>query len=154
LGKHENCEFQVLYPTLRLTQNDRASSSMKFISQDFLNVLYLTPLPGTRLWKKMKSEGRITANTFPYDWKYYTLIFPVARYKKLSWQDMITENFKCNSNFYSFKNISKRIIKNLFHARKPLITAVINITYRNNAVTNFFGKFAEFDLSRGEIIEY
>jgi len=45
---------------------------------DALDVLFLTPLPGTRLWKKMESEGRITANDFPADWKYYTLAFPVS----------------------------------------------------------------------------
>jgi radical SAM superfamily enzyme YgiQ (UPF0313 family) len=118
---------------------------------DFLNLLYLTPLPGTRLWDKLESENRIAANVFPADWKYYTLIFPVAQYKNLSWQDMITENYKCNSRFYSYKNISKRIIKSLFHLRNPLITVVGNLSYRNNAVMNFFGKFAGFDLSRGEI---
>ncbi len=118
---------------------------------DFLNLLYLTPLPGTDLWNKMESEGRIAANVFPHDWKYYTLIFPVANYKKLSWQEMITENFNCNSDFYSYKNISKRVIKNLLHLRKPLVTAVVNLSYRSNAVKNFFGKFTGFDMSRGKI---
>jgi radical SAM superfamily enzyme YgiQ (UPF0313 family) len=119
---------------------------------DFLNLLYLTPLPGTNLWNKMESEGRIAANAFPNDWKYYTLIFPVARYKKLSWQDMIMENFKCNSDFYSYKNILRRFFKNLFHLRKPFITAIGNLSYRNNAVKNFFGKFTGFDLSRGKVL--
>jgi radical SAM superfamily enzyme YgiQ (UPF0313 family) len=32
---------------------------------DNLNVLFLTPLPGTRLWDQMKSEARIALNTFP-----------------------------------------------------------------------------------------
>src|SRR3990172_4701915 len=39
---------------------------------DMLSVLFLTPLPGTRLWDRMKSEGRITLDAFPEDWKYYT----------------------------------------------------------------------------------
>jgi radical SAM superfamily enzyme YgiQ (UPF0313 family) len=37
---------------------------------DNLNALFLTPLPGTRLWDRMKSDGRIAFNTFPEDWKY------------------------------------------------------------------------------------
>jgi radical SAM superfamily enzyme YgiQ (UPF0313 family) len=45
---------------------------------DNLNVLFLTPLPGTRLWDQMKSEDRIALDVFPEDWKYYTLTFPVA----------------------------------------------------------------------------
>jgi radical SAM superfamily enzyme YgiQ (UPF0313 family) len=36
---------------------------------DHLNALFLTPLPGTRLWDRMKSEDRIFLDTFPEDWK-------------------------------------------------------------------------------------
>jgi radical SAM superfamily enzyme YgiQ (UPF0313 family) len=126
-----------------------AEASIKY-EVDFLNLLYMTPLPGTRLWKEMQSAGRIAANNFPDDWKYYTLIFPVAKYKNLSWEDMIKENYEANSNFYSYRNIAKRMIKNLFHFRMFLITLIGNLTYRNNAVTNFFGKFSGLDLSRGK----
>ena len=48
---------------------------------DNLNAMFLTPLPGTRLWDQMKADGRIALDTFPEDWKYYTLTFPVARYQ-------------------------------------------------------------------------
>jgi radical SAM superfamily enzyme YgiQ (UPF0313 family) len=51
---------------------------------DNLNLLFLTPLPGTCLWDQMKSEDRIALNALLEDWKYYTLTFPVARYKHLS----------------------------------------------------------------------
>ena len=51
---------------------------------DNMNVLFLTPLPGTRLWEQVSAEGRIALNDFPEDWKYYTLNYPVARYKYLS----------------------------------------------------------------------
>lgn len=49
-----------------------------------LNVLFLTPLPGTRLWEQMKAKDRIALDVFPEDWKCYTLTFPLARYKHLS----------------------------------------------------------------------
>jgi radical SAM superfamily enzyme YgiQ (UPF0313 family) len=58
--------------------------------------LFLTPLPGTRLWDQMKSEGRIALDRFPEDWKYYTLTFPVARYKHLSQGGIIEEMMFCN----------------------------------------------------------
>jgi hypothetical protein len=38
---------------------------------DNVNVLFLTPLPGTRLWGHMKAEGHIALDTFPENWKYY-----------------------------------------------------------------------------------
>jgi len=51
---------------------------------DNLNALFITPLPGTRLWDQMRAEGRIALDRFPEDWQYYTLTFPVARYKRRS----------------------------------------------------------------------
>jgi radical SAM superfamily enzyme YgiQ (UPF0313 family) len=39
---------------------------------DFLNVMFLTPLPGTVLWQKMEAEGRIATDRFPGDWKFFT----------------------------------------------------------------------------------
>ena len=76
---------------------------------DNLNVLFLTPLPGTRLWDQMKSEDRIALDTFPEDWKYYTLTFPVARYKHLSLDGIIEEMISCDRHFYSMPRILRRV---------------------------------------------
>jgi len=99
---------------------------------DNLNVLFLTPLPGTRLWDQMTSQGRIGLDTFPEDWKYYTLTFPVARYKHLSLDGIIQEMISCNRNFYSLPHILRRIGNNLWHRRKPWASLVGNLSYRNN----------------------
>jgi radical SAM superfamily enzyme YgiQ (UPF0313 family) len=99
---------------------------------DNLNVLFLTPLPGTRLWDKMKSEDRIALNTFPQDWKYYTLTFPVARYKHLSLDGIIQEMISCNRDFYSMPRILRRVCSSLWQRRRPLISLVSNLSYRNN----------------------
>jgi len=99
---------------------------------DNLNTLFLTPLPGTRLWDQMKSEDRITLNTFPDDWKYYTLTFPVAQYKHLSLNDAIQEMVSCNRSFYSLPRILRRVWSNLCHRRQPLISLVGNLSYRSN----------------------
>ena len=48
---------------------------------DQLNALFLTPLPGTKLWEKLVFEKRILLNSFPEHWKYFTLNYPVAKYK-------------------------------------------------------------------------
>jgi len=99
---------------------------------DNLNVLFLTPLPGTRLWDKMKSEGRIALDTFPDDWKYFTLTFPVARYKHLSLDDIIQEMMTCSRNFYSMPRILRRVWSSFWQRRKPLISLVGNLSYRSN----------------------
>ncbi len=99
---------------------------------DNLNVLFLTPLPGTRLWAKAEAEGRIALNEFPPDWKYYTLTFPVSRYKQLSLDDAIEEMVSCNQTFYSVPRVARRVWGNLWRWRRPLITLVANFSYRGN----------------------
>ncbi|MBW2087287.1 MAG: hypothetical protein JRI54_14875, partial [Deltaproteobacteria bacterium] len=101
---------------------------------DAINVLFLTPLPGTRLWDKMEQEGRIAANNFPEDWKYYTLNYPVARYKHLSQTDMHREMDACCRTFYSYPHIASRIFGSLWHRHKPVGTLVTNLSIRNNAL--------------------
>jgi radical SAM superfamily enzyme YgiQ (UPF0313 family) len=119
---------------------------------DLLNLTYMTPLPGTRLWKEMKAANRIAANRFPVDWKYYNFVFPVATYNNLSWEDMIRENLECNRMFYSYGNIARRVAHNVWHRREPFATLVASLSYRNNAIRNFYGKFADLDPSRGQSV--
>src|SRR3970282_1336500 len=68
---------------------------------DILTTLFLTPLPGTRVWDKMQTEGRISSNAFPQDWQYYTLTFPVADYKQLSREQIVREMDCSNRTVYS-----------------------------------------------------
>ena len=103
---------------------------------DNLNVLFLTPLPGTRLWDQMKSQGRVALDTFPEDWKYYTLTFPVARYKHLSLDGVIEEMVCCDRDFYSMSRITRRVWNNLRQCRQPLIALVGNLSYRSNLRLN------------------
>jgi radical SAM superfamily enzyme YgiQ (UPF0313 family) len=105
-------------------------------SVDNLNVLFLTPLPGTRLWDQMKAEGRISLNTFPEDWKYYTLTFPVAQYKQLSLDSIINEMLACDRNFYALPRVLRRIWSSIWHRRQPLICLVGNLSYRKNLQLN------------------
>ena len=99
---------------------------------DNLNLLFLTPLPGTQLWDQMKAEGRIALSAFPEDWKYYTLTYPVARYKHLSLDGMIQEMISCNRRFYSVPRIMRRMCSNTLQRRAPLISFVGNLSYRSN----------------------
>ena len=99
---------------------------------DNLNVLFLTPLPGTRLWDQMKSEDRIALDVFPEDWQYYTLTYPVARYKHLSLEDIIREMNACTRHFYSMPRILRRVWSSVWRRRNPLISLVGNLSYWSN----------------------
>ena len=80
----------------------------------------------------MKSQGRIVLNTFPEDWRYYTLTLPVARFAQLSLDQTIKEIIVCNRHFYSVRHIIRRTWGNLWRRRSPLIALIGNLSYRSN----------------------
>jgi radical SAM superfamily enzyme YgiQ (UPF0313 family) len=116
---------------------------------DNLNVLFLTPLPGTRLWDQMKSQGRISLDTLPQDWRYYTLTYPVARYQHLSLDGIIQEMISCNETFYSVPRIFRRVFSCFWHRRKPWISLAGNLSYRGN-LRQAAEAYANFKRQRGD----
>jgi radical SAM superfamily enzyme YgiQ (UPF0313 family) len=100
---------------------------------DILNALFLTPLPGTRLWRQMAAEDRIAADDFPRDWQFYTLGFPTALYKHFSWPDILEEMKSCEGRFYSLWQILRRVAGSFLRRRHPVLSLVTNLSYRNNA---------------------
>jgi hypothetical protein len=116
---------------------------------DLLNVLYLTPLPGTRLWQRMESDGRIAANHYPRDWEHYTLNFPVAEYRHLSWIQLRGEMNDSWRRFYSVRGILGRVWRSLLQRRKPLAVLISSLSYRHNYKTDD-RTIATLDRSRGE----
>jgi radical SAM superfamily enzyme YgiQ (UPF0313 family) len=102
---------------------------------DTANVLILTPLPGTVLFDQMEREGRIQSNSYPQDWKYYTLTYPVARYTHLTWAELLEEVNRFNDRFYSYWQIVRRmlrLIRNTRNAKTFLVALVANLSYRSN----------------------
>jgi radical SAM superfamily enzyme YgiQ (UPF0313 family) len=117
---------------------------------DYLDALFLTPLPGTRLWDQMKSEDRIALDTFPEDWKYYTLTFPVARYRHLSLDGIIQEMISCDRSFYSMPSILRRVGGSFLRRRKPLLSLVGNLSYRSN-LRGACKEYADFKREQGNL---
>lgn len=100
---------------------------------DSFTVLFLTPLPGTRLWEQMKAQDRIALKAFPGDWKYYTLGFPVAHYKHFSMDGIIDEAISCDEVFLSTSRILRRVWHSVWHRRHPLITMLGNFSFKKNS---------------------
>jgi len=120
-----------------------------------MNVLILTPLPGTDLWAKLEAEGRILKNDFPNDWRYYTLSHPVATYKNLSWQDVVDEMKICHLRFYSWGSILRRFFETLRLTRRivpSLGVLIVNASYRVNALKDLDTQ-ARMDLDVGQSLE-
>jgi radical SAM superfamily enzyme YgiQ (UPF0313 family) len=103
---------------------------------DAANLLILTPLPGTELYKKMERDHRLEATNHPEDWQYYTLSQPVAAYKHFTWDELVRETGRFNDLFYPFHRIAARTLHMLRGSwRDPvalLAGVVSNLTYRKN----------------------
>lgn len=99
---------------------------------DAINAMFLTPLPGTALWNKMEEADRIVANSFPDDWKYYTLTLPVSRYRHLSRSEIIDEMHACNRHFYSRTRIFQRVARTILNRQNTIFSLVCNLSYRKN----------------------
>jgi len=127
----------------------RIAEAASHYGVDSVNVGFLTPLPGTRLWDQMESEGRVALHDYPADWDYYTLNFPVAHYKHLSQDGIFQEMVSCNQDFYSIPRVLRRALRNVWQRRAPLISLVANLSYRRNFRLDF-RKYAEFRRLRGD----
>jgi radical SAM superfamily enzyme YgiQ (UPF0313 family) len=100
---------------------------------DMATVLVLTPLPGTRLYAEMQGEGRIIANRYPEDWQYYTLGYPVARYRNFTWSELEAEMTEFARRFYSYGQIVRRLWRIALRTGSPMrvgVGAVMNLTQR------------------------
>jgi radical SAM superfamily enzyme YgiQ (UPF0313 family) len=118
------------------------AAAAKQYGMDIVNALFLTPLPGTRLWDQMEQQNRIAANDFPNDWRYYTLNYPTARYKHFTWRQILEEMNVCDGEFYSWRNIGRRLVNSIFRWRHPFVSLVSNMSYRNNSRISI-GKYSQ-----------
>ena len=114
---------------------------------DHMNALFLTPLPGTRLWDQMQKEGRLSRDEFPLDWKYYTLTLPVAQYRNFTLDEISQEMLSCNARFYSTGRILRRLWRNLFQRRSPIMGLVASLSCRS-AIPQERKGYADFIRSR------
>jgi radical SAM superfamily enzyme YgiQ (UPF0313 family) len=114
----------------------RIARAARSYGVDVLNALFLTPLPGTRLWDQMHAADRIASNDFPRDWKYYTLGFPTARYKQFSRADLMGEMDACDRKFYSVWQVFRRVTGSFLKRRRFILSLVGNLSFRKNGRLN------------------
>ena len=111
----------------------RLASAARRYGVDVLNALFLTPLPGTRLWDRMVLADRIAADDFPRDWQYYTLGYPTAHYTHFSWAQILAEMAACDRSFYSSWHILRRVVGGFLRRSHPILSLVSNLSFRKNA---------------------
>jgi len=76
----------------------------------------LTPFPGTRIYQRLKQEGRLLTE----DWSKYDMATVVFQPKRMTVEELQEGFWKVNRSFYSVPSILKRIF-NPFHLKRSLI---------------------------------
>jgi hypothetical protein len=104
--------------------------------------------------EQMTSAGHIALDTFPDDWKYYTLTYPVARHKHFSLDGIIEEMISCDRKFYSIPSIFSRVWSNLWQWRVPLFTLFGNLAFRRNLwlSCNEYADFRHYYVNRNNCV--
>ncbi len=101
---------------------------------DAVQTTIFAPLPGTGLFKKLESEGRITANNFPDDWGRYwggeILIEP----KKITTHELQMFQVNAVEKLYNRKRLMKMLRSTLKRTKNPkaAVSAFIVNTHYNN----------------------
>ncbi|MEO0123628.1 MAG: radical SAM protein [candidate division WOR-3 bacterium] len=93
-----------------------------------IQITYLTPLPGTRLYEELYNQGRIIYTRYPEDWEHYT--FAEVTYHPLGMTVSELENARnyVVKKIYNLGAIFKRFIKTL-RSTKNLITTLWAIAF-------------------------
>jgi len=63
---------------------ERVTEFILNCKMDSQNLTVMTPLPGTRLYKRLEQEGRLLRTNYPEDWKHYDMAEAVFRPKHMT----------------------------------------------------------------------
>jgi radical SAM superfamily enzyme YgiQ (UPF0313 family) len=78
---------------------------------DVMQTTYLTPLPGTRLFDRLKKEKRLLYTNFPQDWTHYDMTEVVFLPGKMGKEDLICGMRSANKKMYSSPVLIRKAIK-------------------------------------------
>jgi radical SAM superfamily enzyme YgiQ (UPF0313 family) len=113
---------------------DHRTSYMINSDIDVMQVTHLTPLPGTRLFTKLRDEGRLIYTDFPQDWNRYDMTQVVHRPANMSEAEFSVDIFNCNRRLYSWPVLLKKACQTMLRTHNAMATMFAfqsNINYRN-----------------------
>jgi radical SAM superfamily enzyme YgiQ (UPF0313 family) len=128
--------------------DDRASYIINS-SVDVVQASVMTPLPGTRLFEKMKNENRIICHDFPLHWQHFHFSDVVFKPLKMSPKELANGVNRVYGRICSNKTIRLKFLRTLWNT-KSLRTAIwaynSNLNYQKVA----FEKPSAYEYTRPE----
>jgi len=116
------------------TKLDARANYMINSDIDVMQVTHLTPLPGTRLFTKLRQENRLIYIDFPADWSRYDMTQVVHRPEEMSPTELAEGILRCNHRLYSWPVVFRKACRTLLVTRNPMAAMFAfqsNVNYRN-----------------------
>jgi radical SAM superfamily enzyme YgiQ (UPF0313 family) len=102
---------------------------------DSATITILTPLPGTRLYDKMRSEGRLLRTDYPRDWKCYDTTQAVFMPKHMTPDELEEGVYQIYKDLTSRATSLRRALSSFIQTKNPGVAA---IAYSLNRGLNSF----------------
>jgi len=104
---------------------------------DVMQITFLTPLPGTRLFDRLRKENRLLYTDFPVDWERYDVMNEVfCRPQEVELVVLSHITRKCVRRMYTWPVLVRKALQTFLRTRDPIATMFAwqaNIDYRNVA---------------------
>ena len=81
---------------------------------DVMQTTYLTPLPGTRLFERYRSEQRLLYENYPVDWEHYDMTEVVFKPDRMTSLELRNGMHTANEKMYSTPVLLKKAFNTLF----------------------------------------
>jgi radical SAM superfamily enzyme YgiQ (UPF0313 family) len=121
IGVYASFVFGYDYDDSRVFDEFLEFSERNRIEGAFLPIL--TPFPGTRVYKRLKEEGRILTE----DWSKYDMATVVFQPKRMSVEELQEGFWKVNRSFYSVRSMARRIFNPVHFQRSLIIFGPMNL---------------------------
>lgn len=96
---------------------------------DSFQTSVLTPLPGTSLFEKIRSENRLLYTSFADDWSRYDYFEPTIRHPRMETSELDREVRKALNRIFSRRAILFNNLKTLFRTRDLWAFWILSLNY-------------------------
>jgi radical SAM superfamily enzyme YgiQ (UPF0313 family) len=101
---------------------------------DVMQKTFLTPLPGTRLFDRLRDEGRLLHTSFPQDWERYDMGEAIHRPRDMAPETLAQVMDESSRRMYAWPTLMRKALRTLYETRDPTATMFAwqsNVNYRN-----------------------
>jgi len=99
---------------------DRTTEFILDSKIDVAQLSVLTPLPGTRLYARLKQEGRLLRTNYPEDWRHYNFMQVVFRPKHMTPDELSEGVAQMYKDLCSVATAAKRAFNSTVETKNPL----------------------------------